>query len=189
MEFAVIDRRTLQCVMSAEEIEAYGMDRKKLFKNDEKVREFFSHIMKKTEEETGYYKSEGDVAVQASFLPDESVEITFCVAKENSFCRKGKEESPVSVQTVIFKCKSLPNLMEFCRQMAISPQARLLRYRSFYYLLADLEAYEPYDVAVLFNLADEYVDEICYTRSIVACLLEHGTYMIGQDAIERLRSL
>ena len=195
MEFAVIDRRTLQCVMSAEEIEEYGMNRKELFKNDEKVKEFFSVIMNKTQQETGYYKTNGDVAVQASFLPDESVEITFCVGVENSF-RKRKaqieeqeEISRVSLGTVIFKSRNLPDMMDFCRQMSVVPQAELYVYRGIYYLLAQLEGYDPYEIAVLFNLADEYIDAVCYTQSIVACLREHGSCMLEENAAMTLREI
>lgn len=196
MEFAVIDRRTLQCIMTAEEIEEFGMDRRELFKNDDKVREFFSVIMKKTQQETGYYKSKGDVAVQASFLPDESVEITFCVGAENSFQRRQEEphdkqdkKTQIPMGTVIFKSHNLVHIIDFCHQMAILPQSDLYVYRGIYYLLAELETYEPYDIAVLFNLADEYIEEICYTKSIVACLREHGSCMIPEEAVVALRTL
>ncbi len=178
MEFSVLDKQTIQCIMTETEFEGYGMDKKALFQNDGRTQEFFRQIMQRAQQETGFYREQGEVAVQASFLSDELLAITFYVGRSN----------PLFV-TGILKSKNLADMTEFCRKTQLVPKASLYKYRSVYFLLADISAYGPYETAVFFNLADEYMDGICCTPGIASFIREHGTCLAAEHAVEILKKL
>lgn len=202
MEISVLDQQTIQCIMTEEEIADYGMDKKTLFQNDGRVRDFFRQVMQRAQQETGFTRGYGNVAVHAAFLSDESLEITFSVSnispqqKGKSQISKlqrqqipagrdrtgGQDEIP-KIDTVIFKSKDLMSLIVFCSKVQAALQAQLYQYKGGYFLLADCSRYEMRQLASLFTIADEYVDAVCYTPSIAAFLREHGKCVIEKSAV------
>ena len=98
MEFIVLDRQTIQCVMTEAEIADYGMDRQAIYENDKRTEDFFRKIMKKAQQETGFRKKRGDITVHASFLPDELLKITFFI---------GRKENPARARKNIFPLREL----------------------------------------------------------------------------------
>ncbi len=74
MKFSVLDKQTIQCIMTEAEFADYGIEKEALFQNDGRVQEFFREIMQQAQENTGFNKKEGNVAVHASFLSDESLD-------------------------------------------------------------------------------------------------------------------
>lgn len=201
MEFSVLNKQTIQCVMTEAEIADYGMDKLAIYRNDERAVDFFKQIMRRAERETGFVKHGRSIAVHAAFLSDESLEITFSTGPDGvqtvqNECRKElsqkaqQAETIVSeMETAVFKSRNLEYLMEFCRRTPVETQASVYRYRGSYFLLADVRSCGVRETAVLFCLADEYVDEICYTKSIAVFIREHGQCMIPKDAVGILASI
>ena len=93
------------------------------------------------------------------------------------------------METAILKCNSLIHVIEFCKKAPAKLKAYLYEYHGVYFLLADVRDYGVRDTAMLFNLADEYMDAICYTKSIAAFLQEHGKCIVEEHAVEVLRAL
>lgn len=185
MEFSVLDKQTIQCVMTEKEIADYGMDKKAIYKNDEKVRDFFRLIMQRAEQEAGFRKQPGDVAVHAAFLPNESLEITFCVDHRQCQTMRMEEEAAWEAeggQTAVLKSKSLAHVMRFCRHLQQDMGTGLYKYRGVYFLLADIRDYDAHSLAALLSLADEYMDGACYTEGIAAFIKEHGECIVQKDA-------
>ena len=95
MEISVLDKQTIQCVMTEAEIADYGMDKNTIWQNGARAEDFFRQIMKRAQQETGFEKNGGQIAVHAAFLSDESLEITFSVnewmqtAQAERFARPG----------------------------------------------------------------------------------------------------
>lgn len=230
MEFSVLNKQTIQCIMTEAEVADYGMDKKAIYQNDERVREFFRRIMRRAVLETGFQKERGDIAVHAAFLSDESLEITFSIGLQNSpqegACEdvsdeenernnanvrsnenmdevKGKAKKEESnekeqnasefdmsnITVAIFKSKDLMTMTEFCQRAPKQLQTCLYKYNSTYFILADIRSYGVYKTAVLFHLADEYMDGVCYTKGIEVFIREHGTCMIKDNAISVLGAL
>lgn len=185
MEFSVLDNQTLQCIMTEQEIEDYGMDRRTLFQNDSRAHDFFRKVMLRGQETTGFRRKQGEVAVSASFLKDKKLEIIFSVSDGGEIAEKPQ----ANIKTVIFKCQNLTDLIRFCRQLPDTPQASVRRCRGNLFLLADLSGYTRHRTAVIFNLADEYVDAVCYTEAIAAHIREHGTCILEKDAVKILSAL
>lgn len=78
MDFQRIDKNTVQCRMTEEEMNEYGFEIEDFFSpNQEKSREFLEQIVEKAEEEIGYEVQGGLVSMQLMRMPDNSISITF----------------------------------------------------------------------------------------------------------------
>ena len=76
MDFRRIDKNTVQCILSEEEMSAYGFRIEDFFSNQEKAREFLEHLVERAEEEIGYEAHSGMVSMQIMKLPDNGIVIT-----------------------------------------------------------------------------------------------------------------
>lgn len=196
MEISVLDKQTIQCVMTEAEIADYGMDKNTIWQNGARAEDFFRQIMKRAQQETGFDKNGGQIAVHAAFLSDESLEITFSVnewmqtAQAERFAREAQAvQTAVGMETAVFKCKSLDHMMEFCKKAPAGLDGSLYLYQNVYFMLADVREYGAHEIAVLFNFADEYMDGICYTKSIAAFIREHGRCIAPEHAVSVLRKI
>ena len=77
MDFQRIDKNTVQCRMTEEEMNSYGFAIEDFFTNQERSREFLESIVEKAEEEIGYEIESGMVSMQLMRMPDNSLTITF----------------------------------------------------------------------------------------------------------------
>lgn len=206
MEFSVLDKQTIQCVMTEAEIADYGMDKKTIYQNGKRAVDFFKQVMRRAEQETGFIKRGNSIAVHAAFLSDESLEITFSVVldeegqadvgketeerlEELEEKAKQAEQTAAQMEVAVLKTKSLLHMIEFCKAAPRGLKASLYEYQGSYFLLADVREHGVHDTAVLFYTADEYMDGICYTKSIAAFILEHGTCIAREHAVEILSAV
>ncbi len=203
MEVSILNEQTIQCILTEAEMADYGMDKQALLQNDERTRDFFKRIMRQAEVETGFVKRRGNVAVHASFLSDESLEITFFINTKPKKSLHGKKKpaeddraeiAAAGIATAVLKSKDLMSMIAFC-QRAYMGQADaglrtwLYKYKNIYFLLADLQPYDLHKKAVFFNLSDEYMDGVCHTEVIAAFLREHGLCIVSERALEVLGGL
>ena len=78
MEFQRIDKNTIQCRMTEEEMNEYGFEIEDFFSpNQEKSREFLEQIVERAEEEIGYEIEGGLVSMQLMRMPDNSISFIF----------------------------------------------------------------------------------------------------------------
>ena len=77
MEFERIGKNTIQCHMTVEEMNEYGLRIEDFFTNQEKSRDFLEQLVEHAEEEVGYEVENGMVSMQLMRLPDDSLVITF----------------------------------------------------------------------------------------------------------------
>lgn len=206
MEFSVLDKQTIQCIMTQAEIADYGMDKNAIYQNDERAVDFFKQVMRRAEQETGFIKHGNSIAVHAAFLSDESLEITFSIGmegEEQAEARKAAEEkwkeleekarqaeqTAAQMETAVLKAKSLVHMIDFCKAAPQGIEASLYEYRGVYFLMADVREHGVHDTAVLFYTADEYMDGICYTKSIAAFIQEHGKCIVREHAVGILSSM
>ena len=99
------------------------------------------------------------------------------------------EEASAEFSIAVLKSKELMNIAAFCGKTGSRLKAALYKYRGGYFLLADISRCQVREIAQLLCLADEYVDEICYTKSIAAFLREHGQCVIKENAAAVLGNL
>lgn len=77
MDFQRIDKNTVQCRMTEEEMNEYGFEIEDFFTNQEKSRAFLEQIVERAEEEVGYEVESGMISMQLMRMPDNSLTITF----------------------------------------------------------------------------------------------------------------
>ncbi len=77
MDFQRIDKNTVQCRMTEEEMNEYGFEIEDFFTNQEKSREFLEQIVERAEEEVGYEVQSGMISMQLMRMSDNSLMITF----------------------------------------------------------------------------------------------------------------
>lgn len=77
MEFERIGENTVQCRMTVEEMNDYGLGIEDFFTNQEKSREFLEQLVERAEEEIGYEVESGMISMQLMRMPDDSLVITF----------------------------------------------------------------------------------------------------------------
>lgn len=77
MEFERIGNHMIQCHISVEEMDEYGLRIEDFFTNQEKSRDFLEQLVEHAEEEVGYEADSGMVSMQLMRLPDDSLVITF----------------------------------------------------------------------------------------------------------------
>lgn len=77
MEFERIGKNTVQCHMTVEEMNEYGLRIEDFFTNQKKSREFLEQLVERAEEEIGYEVESGMISMQLMRMPDDSLVITF----------------------------------------------------------------------------------------------------------------
>lgn len=77
MDFRRIDKNTVQCRLTEDEMLEYGFQIEDFFTDQEKAREFLEQIVERAGEEIGYEAEGGMVSMQLMRLPDNSLNITF----------------------------------------------------------------------------------------------------------------
>ncbi len=77
MEFERIGKNTVQCHMTVEEMNEYGLRIEDFFTNQEKSRNFLEQLVERAEEEIGYEVESGMISMQLMRMPDDSLTITF----------------------------------------------------------------------------------------------------------------
>ncbi|MCI8562606.1 MAG: adaptor protein MecA [Lachnospiraceae bacterium] len=77
MEFERIGKNTVQCHMTVEEMNDYGLRIEDFFTNQEKSRNFLEQLVERAEEEIGYEVETGMISMQLMRMPDDSLVITF----------------------------------------------------------------------------------------------------------------
>lgn len=214
MEVSVLDKQTIQCVMTEKEIADYGMDKHTIYQNDARTADFFRQVMHRAQQETGFVKKGKSVAVHAAFLADESLEITFSVdtgrmdaaqeGAELETAGRGSFQPAAAMpgtswqesadpmrglETILLKSAKLDTMADFCRRAHFRKNTDLYAGLGDYFLLADVKGYQVHDAAALLFLADEYMDGAYGKKSMAAYIKEHGKCMIKGNAAEVLSSL
>lgn len=77
MDFRKIDQNTVQCILTEEEMNAYGFQVEDFFSNQEKSRDFLEHLVERAEEEVGYEAKGGMISMQIMKMPNNDLCITF----------------------------------------------------------------------------------------------------------------
>ena len=95
MDFRRIDKNTVQCRMTEEEMLEYGFRVEDFFTDQEKAREFLEQLVERAEEEVGYEVDGGMVSMQLMRMPDNSLMITF------------SDKSPDSLQNMLSQIQQM----------------------------------------------------------------------------------
>lgn len=84
MKFRRINDTTIRCIVSKEDMQAYGLALEDFFKNKSKVHEFLHEVVEKAEEEVGYEPREGMLSMQIIPISPNSIAITFSESEDDN---------------------------------------------------------------------------------------------------------
>lgn len=76
MDFRRIDENTVQCILSEDEMNAYGFQIEDFFSDQERARKFLEHLVERAEEEVGYETQSGMVSMQMMKMSNNDLVIT-----------------------------------------------------------------------------------------------------------------
>ena len=77
MKFRRIDKETVRCVLTEEDMRENGIEMDDFFKDRDKVRGFLEQLVERAKDEVGYEAKHGMLSLQIVPLPHNAVSITF----------------------------------------------------------------------------------------------------------------
>lgn len=100
MDFRRIDKNTVQCRMTEEEMQEYGFQIEDFFTDQDKARDFLEELVERAEEEVGYEAEGGMVSMQLMRMPDNSLTITF------------SDRNPDSLQNMLYHIQQMAEMID-----------------------------------------------------------------------------
>ena len=77
MKYKKINDATVQCIVSADDMTAYGLTLSDIFERNERGEEFLRDIIERAHEEVGYQINNGNIAMQITPLKDDGLVVNF----------------------------------------------------------------------------------------------------------------
>ncbi|MBD5509529.1 MAG: adaptor protein MecA [Lachnospiraceae bacterium] len=104
MKYKKINDATVQCIVSADDMTAYGLTLSDIFERNERGEEFLRDIIERAHEEVGYQINNGNIAMQITPLKDDGLVVTFT------------DEGPTAFKEMLQNLKDV--LQEFSAELA-----------------------------------------------------------------------
>ena len=83
MEFIRVDKRTVKCVLTQEDLNAHGVQLSDFVENSDSARELIDYLLDKMINELHYKKNGEMVSINIVALPENSIALTFSDATED----------------------------------------------------------------------------------------------------------
>ncbi len=83
MEFIRVDKRTVKCVLTEEDLSAHGVQLSDFFENSDSARELIDYLLDKMINELNYKKNGDMISINIVALPENSIALTFSDATED----------------------------------------------------------------------------------------------------------
>ena len=216
MKFSRIGEHTIKCVISEEEIYDLGFTMEEIMSNGERTQEFMNQIFDMAEQNFETKFELGIKTVRADFMSDHTLSLTFSEHpgsdemlehlkdivnglmnsippqkwNEVSEVHQNAEKDEVSVQvTIMFE--ELDVLIRYAKAVSVStlPPGMLYKDENRYMLILNLTDLSEEELAKMSNLTDEYASDLFVGVERKAYIEEHGTCILQEKALERLREL
>lgn len=104
MKYKKINDATVQCIVSADDMTAYGLTLSDIFERNERGEEFLRDIIERAHDEVGYQINNGNIAMQITPLKDDGLVVTFT------------DEGPMAFKEMLQNLKEV--LQEFSAELA-----------------------------------------------------------------------
>lgn len=219
MKYKKINEATVQCIISEEDMEEYGLTLADIFERNEKGEGFLRDVVERAHEEVGYRLRSDNIAMQITPMRDEGLVITFSDAgltgfqnmlehlkevlagfsneniQETAKALTDKEE--VSKHTVlenncrVFVFSSMNNVLRYCASIPkeLSVRSTLYKLEDSYYLVVEKMRLSRNNYNRISVQAVEFSNIILPTQETLTYLEEHGECLIRNKAVGRLRKI
>ena len=215
MKIERVDAKTVKCFLSNEELEKYEIDYKDFVMRSEKAKEVVQEIIDQAAEEVGYTPPKFAFDLQIMMIPDQGLILTFsdndpnmndssqlieCLREMKRILQRAREATeqvaPGTAQRTvsrpeeaIFVFSSLGNVMDYAAALPgnLRVETALYEWEDCYYLHLKKghASYGRYSRACIQAL--EFAALYAADESRISQLKEHGTCLIAEKAIKKLR--
>ncbi|MCH5255933.1 MAG: adaptor protein MecA [Lachnospiraceae bacterium] len=218
MKYKKINEATIQCIISEEDMEEYGLTIADIFERNEKGEGFLRDVVERAHDEVGYRLKGDNIAMQITPIRDEGLVITFSdagIAGFQNMLEHIKEVlsgiDPESMRDAIralsdkdtqqknnledtcriFIFSSLNHVMRYCISIPsdLTVRSHLYKEREFYYLVIEKNRLSKKNFNKISAQAVEFAGLIVPTEEKLIYLGEHGECMIKDRAVSRMRQI
>ncbi|MDD6169837.1 MAG: adaptor protein MecA [Lachnospiraceae bacterium] len=182
----MIDGSNIQCVVTEEEMQRYGLRVEDIFSNTEKAQDFLNEILDMAEEEMGCPMGDGTKTVQAVCIPGNALVLTFSDKKEIATEESGIEEfTGILYFNTLSECIAFGKKVEWGRY----DDAALYKDQNRLVLIVDLKDADMREVDWFFAAAFEFAQSVEENSWKAAFLREHAKTIIPEHALQVLVNL
>ncbi|MBD5495156.1 MAG: adaptor protein MecA [Lachnospiraceae bacterium] len=218
MKYKKINEATVQCIISEEDMEEYGLTLADIFERNEKGEGFLRDVVERAHEEVGYRLRGDNIAMQITPIRDEGLVITFSDASMAGFHnmlehlkevlagfsqenmqeaakalanRETKPQSIVEENCRVFVFSSMNNILRYCSSIPTewTVRSNLYKLENSYYLVVEKMRLSRNNFNRISVHAVEFSNIIIPTQETLMYLEEHGECLIRNKAVSRLRKL
>lgn len=218
MKYKKINEATVQCIISEEDMEEYGLTIADIFERNEKGEGFLRDVVERAHDEVGYRLKGDNIAMQITPIRNEGLVITFSDAGIAGFQNmlehikevlsgidpenmrealralpdnEAQSESKFEDRCRIFVFASLNHAMRYCAAIPaeLSVKSHLYKDREMYYLVVEKNRLSKKSFNKISAQAVEFAGLVVPSEEKLIYLEEHAEYMIKDRAVSWLRRI
>ena len=218
MKYKKINEATVQCIISEEDMEEYGLTLADIFERNEKGEGFLRDVVERAHDEVGYRLNGDNIAMQITPIRDEGLVITFSDAglagfqnmlehikevlsgmdpesiREAARTLSNKETRPqnnLEDSCRIFVFSSINHVLRYCAAIPseLSVRSHLYKAKEFYYLVVEKQRLSKKNFNKISAQAVEFARLISPSEEKLIYLEEHGECLIKDRAVSGLRRI
>lgn len=217
MKYKKINEATVQCIISEEDMEEYGLTLSDIFERNEKGEGFLRDVVERAHDEVGYRLNGDNIAMQITPIRDEGLVITFSdegiagfqnmlehikevlsgfdpeSLKEAAKAAGGKvgEAKGLEETCRILVFASMNHAMRYCAAIPseLSVRSRLYCLKDTYYLVIEKQRLSRKNFNKISAQAVEFAKLLAPSEEKLLYLEEHGECLIKERAVSILRKI
>lgn len=218
MQFKRIDKETVRCIISEDDLKEHGLDMDDFLANGEKTENFIKMVIDMASEEVGYQAPSGALSIQAAVLPDHMLILTLSeradggilsilenlktavgmLAKEADSRASVGNEKRAKKATGCQECYELEfttmdHVLRYAESVNLTAPFQNLLYKlektGYYYLVLKKGKLSEQQMCWLLGSALDFAENIFSDVGLLAYLDEHGEKILAKDALQTLQAL
>lgn len=218
MKYKKINEATVQCIISEEDMEEYGLTLSDIFERNEKGEGFLRDVVERAHDEVGYHLNGDNIAMQITPIRDEGLVITFSdegiagfqnmlehikevlsgfdpeSLKEAARAiadKEGKKSKELEDTCRIFVFASMNHTMRYCAAIPseLSVRSHLYSLKDTYYLVIEKQRLSRKNFNKISAQAVEFSKLLAPSEEKLLYLEEHGECLIKDRAVSTLRRI
>lgn len=218
MKYKKINEATIQCIISEEDMEEYGLTLSDIFERNEKGEGFLRDVVERAHDEVGYRLNGDNIAMQITPIRDEGLVITFSDEGLAGFQnvlehikevlsgldaesireaaraltdKEAQKQSSLEDRCRMFVFASMNHLTRYCASIPteFSVRSHLYKLNDTYYLVLEKQRLSKKNFNKISAQAVEFAKLVAPSEEKLLYLEEHGECLIKDRAVSGLRKI
>lgn len=218
MKYKKINEATVQCIITEEDMQEYGLTLSDIFERNEKGEGFLRDIIERAHDEVGYTISGDSIAMQITPLKDKGLAVTFTNESPAGFrdilqhlkevlqgvsaeisrqeeeerqARKQEQLDELNESRRMFVFATLHQVMQYAASIPseVCVKSHLYKESEIYYLVVEKNRLSYKMFNKISAQAVEFGNLIAVSEERMQYLKEHGECLIADRAVSRLRRI